>query len=420
MKVFKFGGASVKDAAAVRNVAAIVQEYPAPLLIVVSAMGKTTNALEDVFRLAYAGQNFEPALQAVEQYHRQLTTELFPENQHPVFIQLQKQFTELRSYLQHLPANGNSDEQYDQVVSQGEIISSLIVYHYLAAQRFPAVWLDCRECICTDDSWREAKVDWPNTEQLIKTKVTPLLQNNILVTQGFLGGTSGNSTTTLGREGSDFSGAIFAYCLQAESLTIWKDVAGFLNADPKYFRHTHKYDEISYQETVEMAYYGASVIHPKTIKPLANRHIPLYVKSFLQPHEAGTVITESKHGKLVPAFIRKENQCLISFSVRDFTFVSEKNLSAIFHTLAELRFKINLMQNSAISFSVCTDYDAGRLQDLKEQLQELFIIHYNAGLLLYTIKNYTDESINYLITDKEILLEQRTRSTFQVVCRDPE
>jgi aspartate kinase len=292
------------------------------------------------------------------------------------------------------------------------------VYHYLAAQGFPVAWLDCRECIRTDTSWREARVDWPITEKLIQAKVAPLLPERIVITQGFLGGTSKNRTTTLGREGSDFSGAIFAYCLQAESLTIWKDVAGFLNADPKYFRHTQKYDEISYQETVEMAYYGASVIHPKTIKPLANRHIPLYVKSFLHPQEAGTLITESKHEKLVPAFIRKENQCLISFSVRDFTFVSEKNLSVIFHALAELRFKINLMQNSAISFSVCTDYDAGHLQVLKEQLQEQFIVHYNADLLLYTIKNYTEESINYLTTGKEILLEQRTRSTFQVVCRE--
>jgi aspartate kinase len=419
MKVFKFGGASVKDAAAVRNVAAIVQQFTGPLLIVVSAMGKTTNALEDVFRLAEARDNFKPALQQVEEYHLQLTAALFPDQQHPVFAELRHQFNALQRYLQNLPP-GNYDEQYDQVVSQGEIISSVIVYHYLVSQGFPAAWLDCRTCICTDCSWREAKVDWTTTEQKIQTQVKPLLQDKILVSQGFLGGTSENRTTTLGREGSDFSGAIFAYCLQAESLTIWKDVAGFLNADPKFFQHTYKYEKISYQETVEMAYYGASVIHPKTIKPLANRHIPLYVKSFLQPQEPGTVITEAKHEKLVPAFIRKDNQCLLSFGVRDFTFVSERNLSLIFHALAELRFKINLMQNSAISFSVCTDYDPDRLQLLKEQLQEQFIFHYNAGLLLYTIKNYTEESINQLTQDKEILLEQRTRSTFQFVCREPE
>lgn len=419
MKVFKFGGASVKDPDAVRNVAAILEQNSGPLLIVVSAMGKTTNALEEVLQQAQHRLSFKAALQAVEDYHQQLATVLFSDSVHPVFAELTAQFSALRHYLGYLPA-ANPDEQYDQVVSQGEIISSLILYHYLAAQNFPATWLDCRECICTDNTWREARIDWPQTQQLIKAKVTPLLRNKIVVTQGFLGGTSENRTTTLGREGSDFSGAIFAYCLPAESLTIWKDVAGFLNADPKYFRHTHKYDEISYQETVEMAYYGASVIHPKTIKPLANCHIPLYVKSFLQPHEPGTVISEAKHGKLIPAFIRKDNQCLISFSVRDFTFVSEKNLSVIFQVLAELRFKINLMQNSAISFSVCTDYDAGRLQALKEQLQEIFLVQYNAGLLLYTIKNYTEESINFLTSEKEILLEQRTRATFQLVCREKE
>ena len=419
MKVFKFGGASVKDAAAVKNVAAIVQQHPGPLLIVVSAMGKTTNALEEVFQLAENQQDFEPALQKTEHYHGQIITELFPDIQHPVFGSLQNQFTQIRQYLQNLP-NGNPDEHYDQIVSQGEIISSVILYHYLAQAGFPAAWLDCRACICTDCSWREARIDWVTTEKNIQAQVAPLLQDKIIITQGFLGGTTENRTTTLGREGSDFSGAIFAYCLQAESLTIWKDVAGFLNADPKFFMRTHKYDEISYQETVEMAYYGASVIHPKTIKPLANRQIPLFVKSFLQPHEPGTVIKDSQHEKLVPAFIRKANQCLLSFGVRDFTFVSERNLSVIFHALAELRFKINLMQNSAISFSVCTDYDADRLQLLQEQLQEQFIFHYNAGLLLYTIKNYTEESINHLVTGKEILLEQRTRSTFQFVCREKE
>ncbi|GEO03061.1 aspartokinase [Adhaeribacter aerolatus] len=417
MKVFKFGGASVKDAPAVKNVATIVQQHPGPLLIVVSAMGKTTNALEEVFQHAENRQDYEPALQQVENYHYQLTAQLFSDSQHPVFARLQSQFTAIREYLQNLPPN-RSDEHYDQIVSQGEFLSSLILYYYLVQSGFSAEWLDCRDCICTDCSWREARVDWLTTEKNIQNKLAPLLEQQIVITQGFLGGTTENRTTTLGREGSDFSGAIFAYCLGAESLTIWKDVAGFLNADPKFFLNPHKYDEISYQETVEMAYYGASVIHPKTIKPLANRHIPLYVKSFLQPQEPGTVIKDSKHEKLVPAFIRKANQCLLSFGVRDFTFVSERNLSVIFHALAELRFKINLMQNSAISFSVCTDYDADRLQLLQEQLQEQFIFHYNAGLLLYTIKNYTEDSINHLTNGKEILLEQRTRSTFQLVCRE--
>jgi len=418
MKVFKFGGASVKDAAAVRNVAAILSLYPGSLLIVVSAMGKTTNALEEIFRLAKAAKDYNAPLLSLQQYHQQIANDLFLDKQHPVFDSLLNYFAALQEYLQHLQPDSLFDEQYDQVVSTGEILSSVIVYHYLAAIGIKTTWQDCREYICTDNSWREAKVDWLATEQHIQTKLVPLLANSVVVTQGFLGGTSQQRTTTLGREGSDFSGAIFAYCLPAESLTIWKDVAGFLNADPKHFRNTVKYNEISYQDTVEMAYYGASVIHPKTIKPLANRHIPLYVKSFLQPTAEGTIIKEVKNDKLAPAFIRKENQCLLSFSVRDFTFISEENLSVIFQALAELRFKINLMQNSAISFSVCSDYDADRLQLLQAQLQEHFVIHYNTGLLLYTIKNYTEDSINFLTVDKEILMEQRTRSTFQFVCRD--
>jgi aspartate kinase len=417
MKVFKFGGASVKDAAAVRNVGTIVGQYPTPLLVVVSAMGKTTNALEEVFHLAYSRQNFLPALQASQNYHLQIVDDLFPDKHHPVFSTLRSYFKALETYLEHLVPD-NYDEQYDQVVSVGELMSSVIVQNYLAHQHRPTIWLDCRDCIQTDASWREAKVDWVLTEKLIQQQVVPLLQNNVVVTQGFLGGTTLRRTTTLGREGSDFSGAIFAYCLRAESLTIWKDVEGFLNADPKYFRDTVKYTHISYHDTVEMAYYGASVIHPKTIKPLATRLIPLYVKSFLNPEAEGTVIQEKQEGHLRPAFIRKSDQCLISFGVRDYSFISEKNLSAIFHALAELRFKINLMQNSAISFSVCTNYNAERLQLLISQLQDHFIIHYNTGLLLFTIKNYDEESISFLTRQKEILLEQRTRTTYQFVCRD--
>jgi len=416
MKVFKFGGASVKDAAAVRNVAYIVAQYSHPLVVVVSAMGKTTNALEEMFNLSYSQNPFETQLQACEAYHQQIVTDLFPDTQAPVYRAIQDQFDQLRTRLITITP-GNYDEYYDQVVSVGEILSSIIVRHYLAAQQMKAVWLDCRPLICTDDSWREAKVDWVNTEKNIREKVTPLLPDHIMVTQGFLGGTTQNRTTTLGREGSDFTGAIFAYCLQAESLTIWKDVAGFLNADPKFFEHTTKYSRISYHDTVEMAYYGATVIHPKTIKPLATRNIPLLVKSFLDPTAAGTLIQNTPDEVLVPAFIRKDQQCLISFGVRDYTFISEKNLSVIFHALAELRFKINLIQNSAISFSVCTNYHAERLQLLLEQLQEQFIIHYNTDLLLFTIKNYDDDSIQFLTQNQEILVEQRTRTTYQFVCR---
>ena len=418
MKVFKFGGASVKDAAAVRNMAHIIAQYSNPLVVIVSAMGKTTNALEEIFNLSYTQNSFATQLEDCQAYHQQIITDLFPDAQAPVFKAIQEEFDNLRSRLTTItPGNGHYDEYYDQVVSAGEILSSIIVQHYLAAQQMKAVWLDCRPLICTDESWREAKVDWESTEQNIQEKVTPLLPDHIIVTQGFLGGTTQDRTTTLGREGSDFTGAIFAYCLQAESLTIWKDVAGLLNADPKFFENTTKYTCISYHDSVEMAYYGATVIHPKTIKPLAKRNIPLLVKSFLDPAAAGTLIQNTPETMRVPAFIRKDQQCLISFSVRDYTFISEKNLSVIFHALAELRFKINLMQNSAISFSVCTNYHAERLQLLLEQLQEQFIIHYNTDLLLFTIKNYTEDSIRYLTQNREILLEQRTRTSLQFVCR---
>lgn len=417
MKVFKFGGASVKDAAAVRNVGTIVAQYPGPLLVVVSAMGKTTNALEEAFHLASQHLDFLPALQACQHYHQQIAADLFPDPHHPVFSTLQGYFKALENFL-HQPAPDSYDEQYDQVVSIGEMISSVIVQNYLALLPRPTIWFDCRDCIQTDTSWREARVDWVLTEKLVQEQVAPLLADNLVVTQGFLGGTTLRRTTTLGREGSDFSGGIFAYCLQAESLTIWKDVDGFLNADPKYFRNPVKYSRISYHDTVEMAYYGASVIHPKTIKPLATRHIPLYVRSFLHPQAEGTLISDAPDGPLTPAFIRKGEQCLISFGVRDYSFVSEKNLSVIFHALAEGRFKINLMQNSAISFSVCTNYNAERLEQLISQLQEHFTIHYNTGLLLFTIKNYDEASIATLTRDKEILMEQRTRTTFQFVCRE--
>jgi aspartate kinase len=269
----------------------------------------------------------------------------------------------------------------------------------------------------TDHTWREGRLDWPTTERNLRAALPPLLQQGPVVTQGFLGGTAGGQTTTLGREGSDYTAAILAYCLDAASVVIWKDVAGLLNADPKVFKDTVRYPEVSYQETIEMAYYGASVIHPKTIKPLAVRQIPLLVKSFLDPKAEGTKIHNCRHGLLAPAYIRKTGQCLLSFESKDLTFISEENLEVIFGALAQVRLKINLMQNSAISFSVCTDFSAYRLDKLLVLLREQFAIHYNTGLDLYTIKNYNAASIRRLTEDRQLLLEQRTRQTFQFVCR---
>ncbi|MFD2248165.1 aspartate kinase [Pontibacter ruber] len=419
MKVYKFGGASVRDAGSFRNLAHIVKTYGGErqLLVVVSAMGKTTNALEQVFDKAYHNQSYETALQQCLGYHQEVVTELFPDKEHPVYERLAHLFTMLQNDLEHLNRKSNYDKLYDQIVCYGELFSSVILHHFLQAEGLCNVWLDSRKYIQTDTTWREAKVDWVWSERVIKRDLPALLEEQLVVTQGFLGGTNNGLTTTLGREGSDFSAAVIAYCLDAEGMYIWKDVEGLLNADPKYFADTVRYPEISYQETVEMAYYGASVIHPKTIKPLANKKIPLYVKSFLNPAGEGTRICDCKHEKIAPAYIIKENQCLVSFSAKDFTFISEKNLGTIFNALSELRFKINLMQNSAISFSICTDYNEERLHKLIATLQDQFNIHYNTSLKLFTIKNYDNDSITKIMTDKQILLEQRTRNTLQFVSR---
>ncbi|MDO6389741.1 aspartate kinase [Pontibacter sp. BT731] len=421
MKVFKFGGASVKDAGALQNLAQIVsaQGGEKELLLVVSAMGKTTNALEQVYDLAAAGHDFSDALRQSRQYHLAIVHELFPDREHPVYERLEHLFAQLQQVLQGFKSQivTDYDRGYDQVVSFGELLSSVIVHYFLQEQGIANAWVDSRKYIQTDNTWREARVDWAWTERVIKRDLPAILTQQLIVTQGFLGGTNNGLTTTLGREGSDFSGAIFAYCLDAKGLYIWKDVAGLLNADPKRFAHTVRYHMLDYQETVEMAYYGASVIHPKTIKPLANKSIPLYVKSFLDPTAEGTKICDCRFEKLSPAYIVKDNQCLVSFSVKDFTFISEKNLGTIFNALSELRLKINLMQNSAISFSICTDYHEERLQKLLDTLKDQFTIHYNTTLQLFTIKNYDNESVQEITKGKEILLEQRTRTTFQVVCR---
>ncbi len=419
IKVFKFGGASVKDAAAIRNVSEILrtQAESRSVLLVVSAMGKTTNALEAVYDLAYQNADPAPALDEVKAYHYQIITDLFPDQTHLIYGQINTLFQQLEAYIAQINPTEAYDLQYDQVVSYGELLASVILHAYLHQQQATTQWLDCRSVIRTDSTWREGKVEWEQTERLIQINILPLLRQGHVITQGFLGGTTGNYTTTLGREGSDYTAAIFAYCLPATSVTIWKDVAGLLNADPKLFAETVLYEEISYQETVEMAYYGASVIHPKTIKPLANKNIPLRVKSFLNPTAAGTIIHNCHHQKIAPAYIVKQNQCLLSFQEKDFAFVNENNLSAIFATLAQHRFKINLMQNSALSFSVCTDYHESRLQNLIAMLRDSFTVHYNTGLTLYTIKNYDETSITTLTQDKVIMLEQRSRTTFQLVSK---
>ncbi|OKL39495.1 aspartate kinase [Pontibacter flavimaris] len=419
MTVYKFGGASVRSAGSFHNLTRILktQGKEGQLLVVVSAMGKTTNALEALLHLAYQQQDFSSEFANLKDYHLQVLRELLADQEHRAFRRLEHLFELLHNQLKEITPNDNFDKVYDQTVSFGELFSSAILHYFLAEQGIHNTLIDSRKYIQTDSNWREGKVDWAWTERLLRRDVPQLLQQGLVVTQGFLGGTNNGLTTTLGREGSDFSAAIFAFCLDASEMVIWKDVAGLLNADPKHFPDTVRYPEISYQETVEMAYYGASVIHPKTIKPLANKKIPLYVKSFLDPEGEGTKICDCRFEVVAPAYIIKENQCLVSFGVKDFTFISEKNLGTIFNALSELRIKINLMQNSAISFSICTDYNPERLERLMQTLQDQFLIHYNTNLQLYTVKNYNPESIKRIQEGKEVLLEQRTRTTFQIVCR---
>ncbi len=426
LQVYKFGGASVKDAAAILNLKHIVETTAPgqPLLIVVSAMGKTTNALEEIFRLAYAGQAYESQVEHLKEFHWAAASALNQEHSatkasdaENLYNAVDEHFEELDQHLAAVNPRGDYDQQYDQIVSFGELLASRLVVFALSLHH-QTTWLDCRPLIRTDRNWREGHVNWIITEAAIAKVVPPLLAAGPVVTQGFLGGTVKKATTTLGREGSDYSAAIFAYCLRAEAVTIWKDVAGLLNADPKLFADTVRYPEISYQETIEMAYYGASVIHPKTLKPLADRHILLRVKSFLDPAAEGTLIHDCQHPPLAPAFIRKGGQCLLSFESKDFAFISEENLEVIFGALAQARLKINLMQNSAISFSVCTDYAEARVQRLLALLQGQFRVQYNSELVLFTIKNYDQASIERLTAGRALLLEQRTRHTFQFLVRE--
>jgi aspartate kinase len=413
MKVFKFGGASVKNAAAIQNVTAIVKQFEASqLLIVVSAIGKTTNALERVVLLARNQQNFETVIEEMQHQHQQIIQELGIND--PDFNNtINAKFVELK-LLATQP--GEYDQVYDQVVSQGEVLSSLILNQYFVQQGLRSAWIDARHYIETDNTWREGKVDWEQSRKKIQS-LKKNLQSQLLVTQGFIGGTLDNKTTTLGREGSDYSAAIFAACLSAESVTIWKDVPGVMSADPKRLPNAVVFDELPYQEAAEMTYYGASVIHPKTIKPLANAGIPLLVKNFDNPALPGTRIHECKIDKLPPLVVFKENQCLISCKVTDYSFVNEQQMSTIFTTLSQHDVHINVMQNSAISFSICVDYREPKTLHLIEALSKNFEVYYNTGLTLITIKNYDTATFNEYRQKPGILLEQSSRSTLQVLVR---
>ena len=411
MKVFKFGGASVKDAAGVRNLAEIVKTQGQNAVVVVSAMGKTTNALENLVRAYVNGSadSVQTQLETIRSYHTDILSELAGD-----FTPVYQTFAHLESYLTQ-SSTGSYDEIYDQIVSLGEVLSTQIVAAYLSQIGLAAQWLDARQLIRTDTNFREGRVDWEETNRRISQDVTG---KSVKVTQGFIGQTPDNRTTTLGREGSDYTAAIFAYCLNAESVTIWKDVPGVLNADPKWFDDTVLLDKITYQDAIELAYYGATVIHPKTIKPLQNKGIPLYVRSFLNHDAPGTIIGNYERHLLTPSFIFKINQVLISLHPNDFSFIAEDNLSRIFGRFAQAGVKINLMQNTAISFSVVVDHNTDRVPALLAQLKQDFRVSYNDGLELITIRYYDQGTIDRVLVNKKLLLEQKSRYTVQLVAKD--
>lgn len=419
MEVYKFGGASVKDADAVRNVAAILKsEVKEPTCVVVSAMGKTTNALEAVLDAFYYGkENRDGLLKGVLATHLQILAGLFASPAHPVYGKLKALFLRLANELGRIQSMPY-DKAYDQVVSFGERFSTCIISEYLAEAGIGNVELDASRLVLTDGHFREGKVLWDPTTQRIKEAVEAVWARGlgVVLTQGFIACDEAGDTVTLGREGSDYSAAIFAYCLDAAKMTIWKDVPGVLNADPKYFSNTKKLDYVSYYDATELAYFGASIIHPKTIKPLQNKKIPLHVRSFMDVAAAGTWVgLEGVPESRIPSFISKQLQTLLSIYPKDFSFVDETNLSEIFHCFVKNGIKVNLMQNSALSFSVCIDQNRGNLEAVLDELASRYDCRYNQGLELLTIRHYTQEVIDQIAGNRNVLLEQRTRHAVQIV-----
>jgi aspartate kinase len=417
MKIFKFGGASVKDAEGIKNVFNLLNTVGAnEVLLVISAMGKTTNALEVVIKNYFEKSSaFHASLQEVRKYHNQILLDLFEDEEHEVFFTVNSHLADLEYFLRS-NKSPNYNFVYDQVISYGEIVSTTIVSYYLNEKGLKNNWIDVRNFIKTDTNYRDANVDWEQTKKLISKGIK---SKTINITQGFIGSDPNNFTTTLGREGSDYTAAIFAYCLSAESVTIWKDVPGVLNADPRYFENAVLLNQISYKEAIELAFYGASVIHPKTLQPLQKKEIPLYVKSFINPLLPGTSV--SKGEDLEPktsCFIVKKNQLLLSLSSIDFSFIMEENISEIFALFHQYKMKVSLIQNSAISFSVCMEDKFGNFNELRAILAKKFKVSYNENVSLYTIRHFTKEAAEMVEKDKVVLLKQISRETMQVVTKE--
>ena len=417
MRIFKFGGASVKDAEGIRNVHNVLQTVGfEDVLLVVSAMGKTTNALEIVIKNYFEkSPELQSSIQEVKKYHNQILLDLFEDEKNAVFTDVNSLFSGLDHFLNQ-NKSPNYNFVYDQVVSYGELISTTIISHYMSFMGIKTQWLDVRNFIKTDNTYRDANVDWDLTQKNISKNVKKKILN---VTQGFLGSDENNFTTTLGREGSDYTAAIFAYCLNAENVTIWKDVPGVMNADPRYFENASLLNQISYREAIELAFYGATVIHPKTLQPLQKKEIPLFVKSFINPTLPGTSV--SKGADLephLPCFIVKKNQLLLSLSSIDFSFIMEENISEIFGLLHDYKMKVSLIQNSAISFSVCIDDKFGNFNELKTILSKKFQIAYNENVSLYTIRHFDEKAAQMVEQNKDVLLKQVSRETMQIITKE--
>jgi aspartate kinase len=417
MRIFKFGGASVKDAEGIRNVYNVLQTVGfEDVLLVISAMGKTTNALEVVIKNYFdKSPELQSSIQEVKKYHNQILLDLFEDDKNLVFKEVNTLFVELDHFISQ-NKSPNYNFVYDQIVSFGELISTTIISNYMGHMGIKTQWNDVRNLIKTDTNYRDANVDWETTQKLISKNVKKKI---LTVTQGFLGSDENNFTTTLGREGSDYTAAIFAYCLNAESVTIWKDVPGVMNADPRYFENARLLNQISYREAIELAFYGATVIHPKTLQPLQKKEIPLFVKSFINPTLPGTSV--SKGADLephLPCFILKKNQLLLSLSSIDFSFIMEENISEIFALLHQYKMKVSLIQNSAISFSVCIDDKFGNFTALKSILSKKFKISYNENVSLYTIRHFDEKASQIVEKNKVVLLKQVSRETMQIITKE--
>ena len=419
MEVFKFGGASVRDAEAIRNVGRILQlSSQRPLAVVISAMGKTTNALEDIIRTHYNQPDNLPAMVAkIKAYHEDIAAQLLPGKESSLMNDLHDLWVELNWILEETP-HPDYNYHYDQIIVFGEIASTKIVSAYLEMEGIKHQWLDARSFIRTDSAYREARIQWIETQAAVDSIVKPALTaNGMIITQGFIGSTKYNESTTLGREGSDYTAAILAFALDASSVTIWKDVPGIMTGDPKRFEKVARLEEISYHEAIEMTYYGAKVIHPKTIKPLQNKSIPLFVRPFDNPSMYGTKICNAETNFLPPIVVVEPDQVLFHIATKDFSFVAEEHISEIFDHIASHRIKVNMMRNTAVSFLVCVRNEPDKLEQLTSDLESVFTLSSDDGLELITVRHANQGVLDQLRKGREILLEEHFGETTQMVVR---